>query len=190
MKIKKIYLDMDGVLADWCDAICELHGKDNPYSKPEAAGIWDIEDLLGMTPEQLWKPADHAFWESIPKCSTADWLVNVSVLLVKPSNVHILTSPVRKERGEEAHAACLAGKRSWIEKHFPILKDRVVFEKMKERHAEPGALLIDDKSSNVEKFIKAGGMGILVPRKWNDDHHLAQMSHKVVAERIGKLIQN
>lgn len=184
MKIKKIYLDMDGVLADWCEAICNLHGKDNPYENPAARGVWDIEELLGMTPEQLWEPADMKFWESIDKCAAADRLVDFCSALVGTDNVHVLTSPVRKSRGEAAHENCIKGKTNWINKHFPLLKDRVIFEKMKERYAEPGSMLIDDKTENARKFAEAGGIGVLVPRRWNDDHQLSPMSHKVVMSRI------
>lgn len=186
MNINRIYLDMDGVLAMFVEAICDLHKLPNPYiERPaESAGNWEIEKLLGISEDDFWTVTGQSFWSQLEKYPTADDLVARCAAIVGMSNIWVLTSPVRKERGNEVYNACLDGKRLWVAKHFPQFSGRTLFAKMKDKYSDVQSLLIDDKPSNIERFQRKGGSGILVPRLWNSEYKLAGNSHDHVVSQL------
>lgn len=62
-----------------------------------------------------------------------------------------------------------ADRRAWLNVHFGIGHDDVVFCKRKE--LVRGSILIDDKPANVEAFGgEAGQTGLLFTRPWNANH--------------------
>ena len=47
------FLDMDGVLADFVDGVCQAHDRAFPYDDPSNYGHFDIEPLWGMSSQIL-----------------------------------------------------------------------------------------------------------------------------------------
>lgn len=178
--ITQVLLDMDGILCNWVQGVCDLLGKPNPYLEPKNAGVWDIEELLGTS---VWG-AIHAthgyFWADLPEMSDTPELLSLVRQYVPWESIGILTAgPLR--------GSTIDGKMEWIQRNYPLLKSRVLVGRDKSFCAGPHRLLIDDKKSNVDAFKTAGGQAILVPRPWNEDHKWHDVAIQKVREALEQL---
>ena len=147
----KIYLDMDGVVADFEQRFKDLSGMapsefEAKYGKN---AFWDFID-----------EGDNKikFWVGIPPMEGASQLVNY----VSKHDYVMLTAPSIKKQSR-------LGKALWIRNHvgkiFPT-KPTVIFKAAKEKHKVKPSLtekdiLIDDKASTIDNWNAAGGTGIL-----------------------------
>jgi len=73
---------------------------------------------------------------------------------IKDYDVELLSSPSRSETSR-------LGKRLWVRNNLPGIKLTLAQAYNKKNYAEPNHILIDDRTSNIEQWIKAGGIGIL-----------------------------
>lgn len=56
---------------------------------------------------------------------------------------------------------CESEKEEWMKKNFPGMYNKIYYEQHKGKFAKgKGDVLVDDRSSNIEEFTKAGGTGI------------------------------
>ena len=145
----KVYLDMDGVLADFNKRFIDLSGM-----SPEA-----FESKYGKN--KFWDFIDEEhkvkFWVGIEPMPGAADLVNA----VKKYNYELLTSPSAKKQS-------YLGKILWVRNHSDILggKPRINFKKAKEKHEIKPQLsktdiLIDDRADTIGRWNAAGGTGIV-----------------------------
>ena len=146
----KIYLDMDGVVADFDQRFRDLSGMnprefESKYGKNE---FWDFIDEKHKV----------GFWVGIPPMEGAKQLVDY----VSKHDYVMLTAPSVKKQSR-------LGKNLWIRNHtgdvFPS-KPKVIFKPAKEKHKVKPSLsekdiLIDDKASTIDNWNAAGGTGIL-----------------------------
>ena len=146
----KVYLDMDGVLADFDKRFKDLSGMgpsefESKYGKNK---FWDFID------------EEHkiSFWVGIEPMPGAADLVNA----VKDYNYELLTSPSVKKQS-------YLGKILWVRNHtgdiFPS-KPRINFKRAKEKHEIKPQLsktdiLIDDRADTIGRWNAAGGTGIV-----------------------------
>jgi len=160
----RLFLDMDGVIADFVGAALRTHNAIGLYEKGRAQNCDDIAKLLGISQKDFWGKLDEdpQFWYSLRPTHDAEQLVEFAEDLVGREHVAILTSPAQSEH-------CVPGKRAFIARHFPQFSQRIIFcpSATKCFVAGPQRVLVDDKESNVEEFRRAGGIGVLVPREWN-----------------------
>ena len=147
----KIYLDMDGVVADFEQRFKDLSGM----------GPREFEAKYGKN--AFWDFIDEGdnkikFWVGIPPMEGASQLVNY----VSKHDYVMLTAPSIKKQSR-------LGKALWIRNHtgdiFPS-KPTVIFKAAKEKHKVKPSLtekdiLIDDKASTIDNWNAAGGTGIL-----------------------------
>jgi hypothetical protein len=146
----KVYLDMDGVLADFDKRFEDIAGM-----KPK-----DFENKYGR--KAFWDLIDEEnkvkFWVGIPTMPGAADLVNA----VKDYDYELLTSPSAKKQS-------YLGKILWVKNHtgdvFPS-KPRINFKKAKEKHLVKPQLsktdiLIDDREDTIGRWNAAGGTGIV-----------------------------
>lgn len=144
----QIYLDMDGVLADFFAEYAKLAGvtsgsyRDIPPAKEDPT----LNKMIGTD-----------FFFRLPKFPTADNLVKI-VLQYVP-NYHICSSPLRGDFQNSEH-----WKREWIKQHLNPQPTDIIITSMKERHAvNPDGspnILIDDRGQNIERWRARGGIGI------------------------------
>ena len=140
----KVYVDMDGVLADFFGEWQKLIGSD--WRK-----VKDIEPAL-----QKIRDKDN-FWLDLPLLPQAKNLLGI-IKKVKGSYT-ILSSPLPNDPNSEPQ------KRAWIRKHlgmFPPAKIIIDHNKAayaKQADGTPNAL-IDDFGENISKWRSAGGVGI------------------------------
>ena len=146
----KVYLDMDGVLADFDQRFRDLSGMEprdfeNKYGKKAFWNLIDEENKI-------------KFWVGIPVMPGAADLVDA----VKDYNYELLTSPSAKKQS-------YLGKILWVRNHigsvFPS-KPRINFKKAKEKHLVKPQLaktdiLIDDREDTIGRWNTAGGTGIV-----------------------------
>ena len=145
-----IYLDMDGVIADFDQRFLDLSGMTPDKYK----------DKYGMN--QFWDFIDEEnkirFWAGIPVMSGAKKLIDY----VSQYDYEILTAPSIKKQSR-------LGKMIWLRKIHPDLfpnAPKVNFKPAKEKHQVKTTLtktdiLIDDKASTVDTWNSSGGTGIL-----------------------------
>ncbi len=147
----KVYLDMDGVIADFLTAAQErLQMKfPRPY-------IWGIGKMSGMG-DSVWKSFDEEFWATIPLFPHTEALVK---FLRDEQQVVRICSTVLTPGAE-------AGKRRWLRKYFPEFEADAIFTRHKAAFADVDSMLIDDLATNCARFAKAGGYAILFPADYN-----------------------
>jgi len=142
----EIYVDMDGVLADFFGDWAKLMGK-NDWRDIGKENIPDALEKIKQT---------ENFWLELPLTSNAKQLLGL-IKEVK-GEYHILSSPLPGDPNSEPH------KREWIEKHlnfFPPTKVIITHDKAKYATQEDGTpnILIDDYGVNIQKWEAAGGFG-------------------------------
>jgi hypothetical protein len=144
----KVYLDMDGVLADFDQRFRDLSGME-----PK-----EYEAEYGT--EEFWNFIDEKnkirFWVGIPVMPGAKQLVDA----VKNYDYEILTAPSAKKQSR-------LGKRLWIRNHQDIFggAPKINFKKAKEKHLVKPELsqydiLVDDRKDTINRWNEAGGTGI------------------------------
>ena len=139
----KIYSDMDGVLTDF-DESFKKYSKGIPpreYEKTHGRdGFWKLIDGEGKV----------GFWVGMPWMSDGKQYWDY----IKNYDVELLSSPSRSETSR-------LGKRLWVRNNMPGIKLTLAQSFNKKNYAEPNHILIDDRKSNIEQWVKAGGVGIL-----------------------------
>ena len=144
----KIYLDMDGVLADFFKGFANHFGKD--HWKQIQNKEKSIQELQGTD-----------FFNTLDTFPTTIELVNFVQTLVG-DDWGICSSPLRGDRDNSAY-----WKRVWLTKHnFLPPIDKLIFTGMKEKYATSKLdgspnILVDDKPTNIGRWINKGGIGIL-----------------------------
>jgi 5'(3')-deoxyribonucleotidase len=142
----KIYVDMDGVLADFFTEWGKLMGKENWRD----IGIDQIPAAL----EKI-KQTEN-FWLDLPLTKNAENLLSI-IKNVKGS-YNICSSPLPGDPNSEPH------KREWIKKNlsfFPPEEIIITHNKTKWATQADGTpnILIDDYGKNIQAWEAAGGIG-------------------------------
>ena len=164
--IQHIFLDIDGVLADFTGATTQLHGRQEILNS-WPSGERDIPKVLGISRSEYWRKIDDAgpgFWEEL---KPYPWFEDLIALARETAPFTLLTAPSLSPHS-------LAGKVAWIYRHFPKVAGKrfgdFLIGRQKHLLAAPGRVLIDDAEHNVEAFRQAGGAAILFPQIWNANH--------------------
>ena len=140
----EIYVDMDGVLADFFGDWAKLMGVDSFRDiKDVEAGLQKIKDT-------------EDFWLNLPLTDNAKGLLGL-IKKVK-GEYKILSSPLPGDPNSEPH------KHEWIKKHlgfFPPADVIITHDKAKYATQSDGTpnILIDDYGVNIGKWEAAGGIG-------------------------------
>lgn len=173
-----IFLDVDGVLANFVAGACAAHERSESETLAGwPRGTYDIVDVWGMTQEEFWSPIDAAgedFWAELPLLPHAHDLVDG---LSRLGRVVLLTSPSK-------HPGSHSGKCMWIQKHFGREHREYLIGPAKSSCAHRDAVLVDDYDRNVDDFVKHGGWGILFPRIWNRRHAIHDRAAAVAISEV------
>ena len=157
-KVKKIYLDMDGVFCDFNARWFDIFGRTPKESREtrEFSPDWE-EFITGKNFDDLpWAPGGKELFEFV---------------LGLPTDfpIEMLTS----SGGKKFHEEVKAQKKVWLcNNGFPWKANVVPGSGLKKQYATPDTVLIDDTSYVIESFENAGGITI-----W----------HKNASETIGRL---
>ena len=144
-KITKIYLDMDGVIADFDKRYKELY-----KIAPKDADTYKTFDKFFT---MFIADREFAKLDLMP-----DALTLINYLRSLPMPTEILSSTSSEKRDAEIREQ----KIDWLKKHnieFPV--NLVPGKRLKRTYAQPDYLLIDDTSQNIDQWRTDGGIGIL-----------------------------
>lgn len=142
----KIYLDMDGVLANFFEEYAKLAGVKHYRDVPPAKVDPTLDKMVGTD-----------FFARLPKFPIADKIVDLAVQTA--GGYGIISSPLRGDfANSEKH------KRDWLRKHLNPQPQEIFITPRKEKHAVNADgvpnVLIDDRGSNISAWENAGGIGI------------------------------
>ena len=159
-----IYIDMDGVLADFFGGLAKrchvAHWKD----------IMDIQSIL----EEL---RGTTFFNELEVFdSTHELIDTVRTIASKSGNEWgICSSPLRGDRDNSTF-----WKRNWLDTqgYMPKVKN-LVFTMRKEKYAinsidGTGNILIDDKPDNINRWETKGGIGLLYQANKDDVYQMLE----------------
>jgi 8-oxo-dGTP pyrophosphatase MutT (NUDIX family)/5'(3')-deoxyribonucleotidase len=134
----KVFLDMDGVLADF------------DFGFKAILGVLPAEGFKKWGDYKVWKKLDEIphFWLNLKPLPGYDKLLE----FVSDKEVSLLTTPA------DSVKECRDDKKKWAKKYIGDVD--VIFSNKKEQYASPNSILIDDKKENIDKFKKKGGIGI------------------------------
>lgn len=187
MNSHKVYLDCDGVYADFITGI--LKALDYPYGGIDTwkwGRVFDIFPLIGTDWEKASKLCDSAFWANLPWTSDGKEIYKEVFTRFRVHETMVLTKPMDND-------GSYTGKAQWVTEHMPALRQRLVPTHISKSEFayDFNCLLIDDSQANIDAFIVAGGAGILVPRPWNQNDAVfyAGDTVKYIAEKMDKWIE-
>ena len=145
-----VYLDMDGVIADFFGGVERLYGVDH-WKQLTSDKTKDLrQDVIDRI-------AGTDFFAHLPKFSTADTLIEM-IKKFTGGQYSILTSPLRGDTENSGYY-----KKVWIGKNI-VKPDEIIVTGRKETYATKNGvpnILIDDRPINIEKWQSKGGYGIL-----------------------------
>lgn len=151
-----IYLDMDDVVADWMQ-----------YAKSIVKRNWNYGQRI---PDHEWQRLkdDKRFYRNLPLKEGAHDLVNYCKNLVQTGQAESLIFLTALPHDFSMPLAA-QDKVWWANDHFPgIFVTFGPYSHDKWRHCkQPGDILIDDRTSNCEEWISAGGRAHIY-RNWPD----------------------
>ena len=147
-----VYIDMDGVLADFFGGVEKLYG----------VGHWkelNADNKLDLKQEVINRIAGTDFFATLPKFDSAGELISM-VKEFTGGNFSINTSPLRGDNENSDKY-----KKLWIQNNIEQ-PDEIVITGRKESYAKDKAsgtpnILIDDRPVNIQRWQGAGGYGIL-----------------------------
>ena len=146
----KIYVDMDGVLADFVDGVNRLLDVD--YSDEEYQSSPEYRSMMWKAVGKYSKEGGQ-LWAELHPMKDAKQLWDY----VEKYNPEILTAGGNPEFGAEAQ------KRQWVPwmigSGIKVNVTRKSAEKA--QFATPDSILIDDQPKSIDPWVAAGGIGIL-----------------------------
>ena len=162
-----IYLDVDGVLANFDQGLINAGIPAQPYYKSVPRSEWTLEQVE-EDKRVVFEMTRPGFFRNLPLMDDAKELWNFAA----PFRPVVLTArPGLETRGVEVAAE----KRAWIEEHFGKIEDdqficclRSEKQNFIGHTPHPHQILVDDMVENIEAWNKEGGIGIV--------HQSAEMS--------------
>lgn len=170
-----IFVDIDGVLADFVTAAFSVHGKVfDPETYPRKE--WSIANVLGISDREFWRRIDfagEAFWENLDLFPHS---LEMLEMLSRYDEICFATSP-------SSSPASYSGKRRWLQKMgFDLIP--AMFGSKKHLMSGPGRILIDDSPKNCEQWYKSGGTAILFKQVWNTDEKVDDKTWRSIFDEM------
>jgi len=144
-KITKIYLDMDGVIADFNKRYKELY-----KIEPKEADTYKTFDKF------------FTMFIAERQFATLDLMPDAMMLINYLRSLKIPTEILSSTSSEKRDAEIREQKIEWLNNHnieFPV--NLVPGKRLKKNFSNQNSLLIDDTSQNIDQWRVEGGVGIL-----------------------------
>jgi beta-phosphoglucomutase-like phosphatase (HAD superfamily) len=143
--MKNIYLDMDGVIADFDKRYIELFNITTKQSERDKKWVQFFDKFI--------EERHFATLDLMPEAiELMDYLKSTGIPII------ILSSTSSENRDDKIRPQ----KMEWLKKHkidFPVIL--VPGARLKKDYATPDSILIDDTSKNIDDWRREGGIGIL-----------------------------
>ena len=147
-----VYLDMDGVLADFFGGVEKMYGVEHWKQLTN-------DKTKDLKKEVIDRITGTDFFATLPKFESADALIEM-VKKFTGGKFSINTSPLRGDHSNSAKY-----KKIWIQNHIEQPEDIVVTGRKESYATNKGTgtpnILIDDRPVNIQRWQGAGGFGIL-----------------------------
>lgn len=174
---------MDGVLADFHGAVCDLFGTDmesilERHPMPHEYALEKYLLAEPMSDEEMWAAIDREgqFW---PTIKPYPWIYELWGIIRDTGLPVIVSTSPGKAPWNTAH------KITWLRMHLPELGETDwMIGKHKYLMAKDGHILLDDCEHNTESFALLGGDTILFPQPWNRNFHLIEERIEFTKERL------
>jgi hypothetical protein len=169
-----VYVDMDGVLANFFEEWAKLAGiKSGNYKDIPPA---DIDPTLD-------KMIGTDFFAQLPKFPTADKLIQMVINFF--GSYKILSSPLRND-----HANSKMHKIDWIGRKLKIKPSDIIIVGDKTSYAKQADgtpnILIDDLGKNIQRWQSSGGLGI---KYQADEDSLSKVQQGLEQFKAGQVTQ-
>jgi 5'(3')-deoxyribonucleotidase len=179
----RIFLDMDGVLADWPRHAMRAMNLSETQIEWHHAN-WskkDVPEQIGVSNSYMWSVINRTpnFWETIPVYDFAHDFVKE---LRKRSEVIICTSP-----GTSLTAP--SGKAVWLNNNKFKFGKNIVITPQKHLLANSQSILIDDTAKKVDEFLFAGGYASLFRRPWNSSVEHSEKAVEITLSEIDSILE-
>ena len=140
-----IYLDMDDVVADWMPAARAIVNRNWNYGERIPDSDWNkVKAKARFYRDLPLKPGAHDLVEFCRNAVSMELADELRFLTALPHDYSVPFAVYDKVQ--------------WADKHFPGIPMLIgPFSHDKWRHCTPGDILIDDRTSNCEEWIQAGG---------------------------------
>lgn len=163
-----VFLDMDGVVADWYNGFEELFKDElSCEEKKELRAYFRKHQFVEecpIRPKEFWEDwkvranlDNGKWWRELKPLPWAKQLYEELYACPFVEEVAFLTSP-----GKD-YTLCWEKKRQWIKEH--IGTDNIVITPYKYHCAKNSAILIDDTEKHVKQFREHGGQAFLWPNQ-------------------------
>ena len=147
-----VYLDMDGVLADFFGGVEKMYGVEHWKQLTN-------DKTKDLKKEVIDRITGSDFFATLPKFPSADGLIDM-VKKFTGGNFSINTSPLRGDHENSAKY-----KKLWISNNIEQPDDIIVTGRKESYAKDKGTgtpnILIDDRPINIQRWQAAGGYGIL-----------------------------
>lgn len=145
-KRRTIYIDMDGVVADFNSYVSNILGRQIGWDQQDLTS--DEWDILAEIPN---------LYRHLPLIEESVKMVGLCKSFASRVNVEFLTAIPRQTTMPSAKQ----DKIDWINDYFPgIPVNFGPYSKDKQKWARLGDILIDDKPSNIQEWGAAGGIPV------------------------------
>lgn len=151
----KIYLDMDGVLADFDAAAEALIGGERPENDK-----W---------PDQDWRKIkqNHRWFRNLPKMPVADELVGLARKFRDNLGYELLILTAIPKGNDFPWA--FYDKVLWAQENYPDIPVHFgPYSSDKKLHCQTGDILVDDRRDNCEQWSAAGGIAVRFVEDYKD----------------------
>lgn len=146
---------MDGVLADFNTAARDhIRATEEERLQAEQAGRWPKEKWASLREQK------H-FYRHLPKMPQADELVTLARRFRDELDweLRILTAIPHNNDMPEV----FQDKFDWVQEYYPDIRVHFgPYSEDKQKHAEPGDILVDDRTSNCEQWRSVQGIAVQV----------------------------
>ena len=153
----KIYLDMDDVVADWMPAARAIVNRNWEYGERIPDTDWDkVKAKTRFYRDLPIKPGAYELVEYCQDLLSKGQIKDLNFLTALPHDYSVPFASYDKVL--------------WAHERFPGIPGLFgPFSHDKWRHCEPGDILIDDRTSNCDEWVRAGGR-THVYRQWPECH--------------------
>ena len=178
-KMPHLYLDMDGVQADFFGAWSERSGVD--HWKAIADKESDINQLANSSAKEV-----YDFFHKLKPLSggmqVIDWLHKNKIPYT------VLSAPLRGPYADSSKQA----KRDWLDQHHPGSSSNAIFTQHKHKYAMNGGrpnVLVDDFGKYLNAWSGAGGIAIKHEDQYEDPEtglHTIEQLEKIYGPYLNK----
>ena len=155
-----LYLDMDGVQADFFSAWARWHNQKFGMSHVERYKDIGSKEQREQSISELNKEGEQfieEFFANLPVLTGFPKLL--SFLNQNQISFTVLSAPLRGN-----NKASIAGKKTWLDQHNPGTSSSAIFTGDKSRYAQKNGqanVLVDDYKPYIQKWSDAGGIPVL-----------------------------